>query len=221
MPDQLSTEAKGSGEVTLGENSCLISLACEHGHFWETIWNHPDNAALKAARKDPRVLRRGDRIHIPPIEIKQESGATAKRHTFRRKGVPAKFRLRVLAEGEPVKGESWRADVGGGVLSGKTDSNGILEFTIPPSAAEARIDVGQGESTRRFRVRLGRLDPPDTPSGVQQRLTNLGFLRAKASDSLDAVTRRAIRQFQADEGLEVTGEASDETLDALRERHGS
>lgn len=92
---------KGSGDYVVREGDCVASIACDHGHLWETLWNDPANAALKNARKDPNVLLAGDRLTVMPLRIKREARATDQRHRFRRKGGPAKFRLRLMEEKEP------------------------------------------------------------------------------------------------------------------------
>ncbi|MEY2429487.1 MAG: hypothetical protein QOJ40_2372, partial [Verrucomicrobiota bacterium] len=41
------------------DGDCLSSIAFSKGFFWETLWNHGDNSALKSKRKDPNVLSPG------------------------------------------------------------------------------------------------------------------------------------------------------------------
>jgi hypothetical protein len=41
------------------DGDCLESIAARYGHNWQTIWNHPRNAAVKAARKSPNILFTG------------------------------------------------------------------------------------------------------------------------------------------------------------------
>lgn len=77
---------------------CISSIAFNHGLFWETIWNDPNNSALKAERGDPNILKQGDVVHVPDLKLKEHSGATEQRHRFVRKGTPAKLRLRILEE---------------------------------------------------------------------------------------------------------------------------
>jgi Putative peptidoglycan binding domain len=88
----------GEGEYLVQSGDCISSIAKTHGHFWETLWNDPANAKLKAARGNPNILFPGDRVTIPPIRNKVESRPNNARHRFVRKGVPSKFRLRLVAE---------------------------------------------------------------------------------------------------------------------------
>jgi peptidoglycan hydrolase-like protein with peptidoglycan-binding domain len=78
---------------------------------------------------------------------------------------------------------------------------------------------------RTLHLRLGYLNPArDTPqgnvSGIQARLKNLGYHIPRLDGVLDTTTRAALAMFQADEGLEFTGEPDATTLNKLEERHG-
>ena len=53
-------------DYTVQSSDCMSSIAYENGFFWKTLWNLPDNTALKAQRKNPNVLMTGDIVHIPP-----------------------------------------------------------------------------------------------------------------------------------------------------------
>jgi hypothetical protein len=77
---------------------CLNSLAEERGLTWQKIWNHSKNARLKQLRKDPNILMPGDLLFIPDLERKDYSKVTERRHRFRKKGDPARLRLRILEE---------------------------------------------------------------------------------------------------------------------------
>jgi len=85
---------------TVKQGDCISSIAQMHGLFWYKVWNHPKNANLNERRKDPNVLSPGDVVFVPDQEEKEESGATEQRHRFRKKGVPAKLRLRIMEEPE-------------------------------------------------------------------------------------------------------------------------
>ncbi|MEO6800582.1 MAG: peptidoglycan-binding domain-containing protein [Rhodanobacter sp.] len=91
-----SSGPKGGDVHVVGAGECISSIAQEHGHVWNTLWDHPANAALKSARGDPNVLLEGDQLTVPPLRVREESCAVDQRHRFVRKGVPAKFRLRVM-----------------------------------------------------------------------------------------------------------------------------
>ena len=44
--------------------------------YWQTLWNLPENAALKTLRKNQNVLMAGDTLHIPDLTVKQETRPT-------------------------------------------------------------------------------------------------------------------------------------------------
>ncbi len=105
----------GAGEREVQDGDCIHGIAAETGHFWETLWNDGGNADLKGKRKNPDVLLPGDKVVIPPLDTTPESGATEKRHKFRRKGVPIQLIIRVLKQGaddrvhqlDPEKNKPW------------------------------------------------------------------------------------------------------------------
>lgn len=80
---------------------CIDSIAVRFGFFPDTLWKHGDNAELKEKRKDPNVLAPGDIVVIPDKRVKEESGATEQHHKFKRKGVPAKLRMKLMKPKEP------------------------------------------------------------------------------------------------------------------------
>jgi len=96
--DDSSHGPVGKGDYLVQSGDCMSSIAKTHGHSWETLWNHPANAKLKAARGNPNILLPGDRVTVPPLRNKVESRPNNARHRFVLKGVPIKFRLRLVAE---------------------------------------------------------------------------------------------------------------------------
>ena len=204
------------------QGECMDSIAYKYGFFWETLWNLPENAELKQERKNPNVLFTGDEVLIPDKLERAESASTEKKHRFRRKGVPAKFRMRFIVEGEPLTDEAYRLVIdGGAILTGQLDSDGLLDVPLPPDAKEATVLIGQGEELLEYRFDLGRIDPIDTLSGIQARLNNLGF-QCEKEPTLGESTRNAIERFQASQGsLSITGEPDRATCDALVADYGS
>ena len=60
-------------ERHVGQPGDHVSRIADENGFgsWETLWDHPDNAELKAKRKNPNVLAEGDEVAIPEKKKKQ------------------------------------------------------------------------------------------------------------------------------------------------------
>ncbi len=90
-------------------------------------------------------------------------------------------------------------------------------------AEDEAEEEGAASEERRveFTFNLGGLDPENTISGAQARLTKLGYYADEIDDDLGDQTRSALRLFQADQELDVTGELDDATASKLKELHQS
>jgi len=211
----------GQGDYVVKKGDCISSIAMDTGHFWETIWKDTANAELKRVRKDPNVLLEGDRVTIPEVKLKEEPGETDRCHRFRRRGEPAKLRLRFYACGKPLANKPYRIDIDGQrTIEGTLDGDGSLEVGIPGMAKMARVVVGEPNNEEGYEFNLGSVDPVTELSGVQQRLTNLGYpclMEERLGDS----TQAAILAFQKDKGLSETGQPDQGTQQALVDSHGS
>ena len=206
-------------QYTVKQGDCISSIADRNGLFWEQLWNHPSNASLKASRKDPNVLRPGDVVYVPDKREKTETGATDQLHRFRKKGVPAKLRLRLLDEDEPLANQHYTLEIDGQTFSGTTDSDGRIEQSIPPSAKQGKLVVGDRRDE--YALDLGHIDPISEVSGVQERLNNLGYDCGAPDGVLGPRTRTAIREFQKAMGLRETGETDDQTRRRLEQEYGA
>ncbi len=213
--------AAGQGDYVVQNGDCIQSIAARHGFFWETLWNHPDNAELKRARTDPLVLLPGDRVAIPPKQEKTESGGSESRHRFKRRGTPGQVKLRFLREDEPRANVECIINIDGALSRRKTDAQGALCVPIPVGATSGTIQVGEGEDAVVYDLLLGHLDPHDSVRGVQQRLRNLGFYAGGASGEWDHATVDAFRAFQRERGLAETESLDAGTCAAIRDQHGS
>ena len=211
---------------------CMSSIAYSHGFFWETLWNLPENAALKAQRKDPNVLMEGDTVHLPDLTAKQQSGATSQRHKFRLKGVPETLSIKLLdLNQKPRANMGYTIVIDGDSRQGTTDGNGMLKESIPPDAKSGKLIVpslpgADGKpvpgkpATQTIKLQLGALDPVSEPSGVQARLTNLGFYKEPTDGDVNGAMKQALSAFQTKQGLPVTGVADDATTAKLKDVHG-
>jgi hypothetical protein len=219
-------------EVEQGD--CMSSIAYEHGFFWKTLWNLPENAALKTKRKNPNVLMTGDIVHIPDLTVRQEPGATEMTHKFILKGVPEVLRMKLHdANHKPRPNLDYIIVIEGHSRRGKTDANGELTESIPPNARTGKLSfpaLGSVDKTGKpipgrpkktvMKLQLGDLDPISEVSGLKARLANLGCYRGPIDGNLDDDTKQAISAFQRKKGLPVTGVADDATKALLQKIHG-
>jgi N-acetylmuramoyl-L-alanine amidase len=200
---------------------CLNSIGRRYGFFWETLWNLPENRELRDLRKDPTCLHAGDRVFVPDPRPRTETGATETRHRFRRKGVPARLKLRLKDEegGPGFAGKRWVMDVDGRHHEGAVSPEGDVELPLVPGAAQATLLVGEGDEQQAFELALGALDPVDTPRGAQQRLRNLALQSAEPADEWTPVALEALRDFQRlyviKDDEQASGEYDRRTQDAL------
>jgi len=208
-------------DYVVKQGDCVSSIAAEHGLLPDKIWNHPANAELKRKRENRNILFEGDILVIPDIEVREEMRPTDQRHKFRRKGAPEKLKIVLLDERDlPRKGLRYVLNVDGKFREGYTKNDGSLEEPIDPAAKLANLSVFDGEITEEHELKLGYLDPLTEASGVQMRLSNLGF-ECPVSGQMDEATAQAIIEFQEERGLKVTGEMDDSTRNKLKEVYGS
>lgn len=200
------------------QGDCVSSIAFEKGFFVDTIWNHSDNKELKESRKDPNVLMPGDIVHIPDKRLRELSKPTNEVHKFRVKNTPKPLRLQLKYLETPLRDIDYKLNIDGIEKTGKTDSEGWLMEWIFPDAKLARIVLQGGVE---FDLKLGYQDPVDEISGLQKRLSALGYYTEKTSGEFDENTRNSVRAFQFAQDIEVTGEADERTKQLLKKLVGN
>jgi hypothetical protein len=212
----------------------MSSIAYENGFFWKTLWNLPDNTALKAQRKNPNVLMTGDIVHIPDLTVRQEPGATQMTHKFMLKGVPEKLHMRLLDYNQkPRPNLDYVIVIDGNAQRGKTDANGRIQQSIPPNATSGKLTFAAptpldlngkplpGKPKNMVLIlQLGNLNPITEVSGLKARLANLGLYQGTIDENLDSATQSAISAFQTQQSLPVTGLADSATQQKLQSLHG-
>ncbi|WP_437483758.1 peptidoglycan-binding protein [Sorangium sp. So ce1014] len=202
---------------------CIESIADAHGFYWEVVWNHPDNAALRKLRGDPVTLVPGDEVFVPPLRAKAVECATEARHTFRRKGVPSKLRVQLLdLAGRPRGGVDYALTIESDERTGSTDGDGWMDEWLPPRARKATLKIPPrgDEPEETYELEIGHLRPADDLEGIQARLRNLGWYEGPLNGELDGPTAEALQAVQAAEGLVPTGELDDDTRSRLRDAYG-
>lgn len=213
-------------EVKQGE--CIAKLAFNYGLAPDTIWNHPENAKLKADRKELHILNSKDVVFIPPKTLKKISVNAGEQIALQQQSALEKLRIRFLHYDDTPRTElpflvsikTSKNDVWPNA-QGKTDAAGFVIVDVPPNAVFAEILLGEGEGQEIHEFNLGFVDPIDTVSGVKARLNNLGFECGEETEEMNELTIGAIRAFQRRYGLEVNGERDDKTLALLQEKFGS
>ena len=239
-----------SVDHTVQAGESIDSIAFDNGFFGETLWNHASNSNLKSTRKDPDILLPGDIVHIPDLREREESAASDKKHTYRRKGVPAKFVLILrkpsskagekaelsgtgnpwdyeepIAEIEPDEPDSdvpWHLYVDSVLIAeGTTDGEGKLEAKLSPGARQGILILHRGTPKERsIQLQFRHMDPVAELTGLCKRLVNLGYPCATDQTEVTPGIAAAISQFQQANDLEVTGKPDDATRDKLVSLHG-
>lgn len=207
MPER---SVQPGAEHTVVQGDSISSIAFRFGYFPDQLWNDPSNTELRALRGDPNVLLPGDRVKLPARRPRTVQAATGRTHRFRRKGVPARFRIQLFVGNQPRAGHAWQLDTDNGYSeTGTADARGVVESWLPPDASWAVLRIGPDRAE--LSLAFGHLDPTGAPNGVEQRLRNLGYRDADLGD--------ALRAFQAASDLPVTGEPDDATVRRLAELH--
>jgi hypothetical protein len=164
------------------------------------------------------VLAAGDRVIVPDLRPKYEKRPSGAMHRFKRKGLPAKFRIQLFDRNIPRANQPFTLRVDGTEEKGTTDAAGIVSCFIPAQGQTGELTVGTGGDELTLILEFGHLDPLNEIRGVQHRLNNLGYL-CDASGELDEQTTHALKCFQRDNGLEITGEINDDTRGKLETIH--
>lgn len=197
------------------------ALAAAHGLFWERVWFHPENEALRKLRDNPNILLPGDRLFIPSRQPKTVKISTARRHTYQRRGVPSKFIARFLdLQGRPRGHERYALEADAFRHEGQLDAEGRLERFVPPHLKRIHLRVGEGEGLEEFEFDVGHLDPVEELSGVVGRLVMLGFYDGPDLTEPNADLHAAVMRFRVSVRLPQGG-IDDELRAALVEAaHG-
>jgi hypothetical protein len=209
-----------SKEHRAAPGDCFLSVADGHGFpDWKPVYDHPDNAELKKLRQHPPMLAPGDVVMVPDPKKKQMGVATGQRHTFTIDRVKATLRINLDAP----KSSKYELEAGKEKKAGAAETNTAIEVPIPPDLGAGKLVAVLTDDTGERRVEMqlavGHLHPPDTISGIQGRLTNLGYYWGAVDGALSDETRAAVARFQAAEKLKVTGDPDADTTDALRKKH--
>jgi N-acetylmuramoyl-L-alanine amidase len=201
----------------IDQGDSVSRLSERYGLAPDTIWEHPANAKLRSVRSRRDALLPADELVIPDLRAKRVSCPTGGRHRFRRLGVPMLFEIQLFdAYGQPRRQRPYSLDVDGVARQGTTDASGVLREFIPNAAQRGRLVIADELDEA---LLFGELDPIETLSGVQRRLTNLGFACMQDAGAPGANTTAALARFQHLCGMPATGALDDATREAVRACH--
>lgn len=168
----------------------LSGIAAEEGFGdFHTIFDHAENAALKAKR-DPHVLFPGDQLFIPDRQDRSEVRTTDAVHRFVADIRPLFLRLKLLDwQRDPIANAPCALQVDGAAVPPlSSDGKGFVLQRIGRVARTAEVDatlpppkvLGENEQPiprhADFHVRIGSLNPITKLSGQQARLNNLSYM---------------------------------------------
>lgn len=204
----------------------LTKLAHQLGFDADEVWKDAKNSELKDLRKSPDILAPGDVLFIPtepPPSLALTSGTTNDYNAT----IPRVTVTLVFLDGtEPLKGEPCSIeglDANDPDVPTSTNDEGKLVLQIPVTIRE--IAVRFPDRTLGYRFCVGDLNPAIEPSGIRQRLCNLGYLlthdvaEGGSTAEEDEVLKMAVSYFQSANGLAATGEIDDATRKAIVDAH--
>lgn len=205
------------------QGECLSEIARRYG-FGDplAVYQASENEALRKKRPDPNVLHPGDEVVIPDPKKKDVTLATSQVHKIVVKLPRRRLRIKLQdSAGEPLANMPYKLVVGAFTVEARTDGDGLLDQEIPSGEAEGRLLYGRSE----HRLQIGALNPladtdDDGVTGVQARLSNLGYDPGAVDGVLGPRTAEAIEAFQRAHQLEATGKIDDQLLSALKDEHG-
>ncbi|TPV94180.1 MAG: hypothetical protein B7733_16635 [Myxococcales bacterium FL481] len=176
------------------------------------------NRFINSARAQ-EILHAGDLVYLPvkgPRGERRHDLAIGECDEFHVAGVVRRLKLVLKRNGDPLRETSYELVCMGATRSNTTDGDGLLDEPIPYAATEAELFVNG--VTRR--LVLGGIDPVHTVTGVQARLSNLGYHSGAVDGRYGPITRRSVRKFQAAKSLVVDAIVGPSTRAGLLAAYG-
>lgn len=206
----------------------LTKLAHRHGFDAESVWAHPKNAELRAARRTPEVLAPGDVLYMPNAPREGLPFKPGVKNRYKARVPKVEVTLCFKDGSAPLADEPYEVrgltaahgDEDAPAALGRTDAEGRVTLHVPLTVREVTVTFPHRNVV--YPVRIGDMDPETEMSGVQKRLQNLGFLSPDPDPEVDLgeLIRGAIAAFKKSHGLGESGELDAATRDALLNAHG-
>ena len=196
--------------VKTGEH--LPAIAASYGYATiDPIWKAKANADLAKIR-DPHQLLAGDVLVIPDKDDVKYGRPINQLHKFvvDLESLHLKLAVSSFDTKNPLDDTNATLDIGDRSVPVSLDA---VDETVARTDTAATLTNGEIA----LKLRIGGLDPPESDSGVDMRLMNLGYMLMADDDQERTL---AVEEFQVDNGLTVTGTVDDATRAKLVEVHG-
>ena len=203
--------------IKVKQGECISSIAYRYNLLPDTIWNDPANAELKALRKDQNILMPGDKVVVRKKEMKEAPISTGSRHRFQTKGFQEKLVIHFKLNDKPRTSEACVLEIDGVLSKGQTDGSGKVEIPIPPNAKTGMISFRETGDV--YKLDFGHLDPIEEISGIQGRLSSLGFYDGPINGKMSEELEQAIRDFQETKDMKPTGKLDDTTRNMIEQAY--
>ena len=214
--------------VVQGEH--LSGIAERYGfHDYLILWNHSENATLKAKRENPNVLFPGDIVMIPEKRITAFDRSTDERHRFGTLAKPLQLQLILenIYDG-PIASVPCTLFIKADQFALITNAQGKISQKIKKSDRDAKLIIKNTLQLKNqaipfeteLEIKIGDLNPVAERSGQIARLSNLGYYRGPLDAIDEPELLSAIEEFQCDHGLVVDGKCGPLTRKKLEQVHG-
>lgn len=214
--------------VEQGEH--LSQIAKKYGLAdYRSLWDHPENAALKAKRQNPNILCPGDILFVKEQRTKEVVKPTDEAHQFVRRVSSLKLFLKLAVNyDEILTNARCTLIVEADAREKVTDEAAVISQIISETVEKAVLIVDYKVQTKNHEcvlplvipILIGHLDPVEEVSGQRARLLNLGYYLQAATVHDELEFKSAVEEFQCDHGLIIDGICNAQTQAALIETHG-
>jgi hypothetical protein len=208
----------------------LLRIAQKEGVSYQDIRNHPDNSELFSGRT-PVVLSEADEIFIPERKPKQFPVAIGDTHYLVHR--PAKRLLHLVLHDDNGALRQIDYTLSDFKYDGKKPEHGpfpdklygfayqgVVHEQLPAALTQLTLTLEDAPDDP-IEIHLGRLDPISTTRGLKVRLQALGLYHGDVEDAAyDSDLSDAVRFFQRQQGLAVSGAADRETRAQLETIYG-
>lgn len=159
----------------------LALLAYKYDFDADAVWNDPSNDELRQLRPNPNILWPTDVLHIPnqaktTPDSDAHNIATGQTNTFASDA--PKVTVNVRFTDPRFASQSCTVRELDSISGLTTDANGLVSFAAPVTLDVATLSFDS--LGIECACKIGYLDPPNTLSGVFQRLQNLGYIPSEA-----------------------------------------